>query len=111
MLATGSHEGVIVSHRSKMLGDKIAMAITCTIGNEKGETIIFLTEKAMGMARRALKVCGFDVDALHGLLNGQPLAGQWPRKMLDLYAEIQKRMRRHPLDAAAGDADNNGGMQ
>jgi hypothetical protein len=63
MLSVGPHKGTILSHRSKMLGDKIAISILCQVGNEEVEAIVFITDKAMGMARRALKCCGFDVDA------------------------------------------------
>lgn len=84
----GNHEGTIISHRSKMLGDKIAMAITCKIGNEQGEAMIFLTEKAAGMARRAFKVCGFDVD-IHDVaeldVNQTMLAGRKIPLVVDLY--------------------------
>jgi hypothetical protein len=64
MLELGPTKGRILSHRTKMLGDKIAVSIQCeTPSGEKCEALIFLTEKAMNMARRSLKVCGFDVDA------------------------------------------------
>lgn len=62
MLDLGPIEGVITSHRSRMLGDKLAIGIKCDAGGESVEALIFITEKAMGMARRALKLCGFDCD-------------------------------------------------
>ncbi len=62
MIPVGPHKGVIVSHRSRMIGDKIAISFTCKVGTESVEALVFITDKAMNMARRALKVCGFDID-------------------------------------------------
>ncbi|MFY9341200.1 MAG: hypothetical protein WAT39_01840 [Planctomycetota bacterium] len=62
MASPGPHKGIILSHRTRTLGDKLAVSLTCEVGTEKVEAIVFVTEKAMGMARRALKLCGFNVD-------------------------------------------------
>lgn len=66
MLPQGQHKGTIVSNRSKKFGDKIAICIVCDVQMEsvieQVEAKIYLTDKSMGMARLALKVCGFDVD-------------------------------------------------
>jgi len=52
MLELGSHEGVIMSHRTKYLGQHLTVAVTVQVGEESAEAIIFMTEKSMGMARR-----------------------------------------------------------
>jgi hypothetical protein len=88
MLAVGPHKGRIVSHRTRMAGDKVAASIKVEVGREQGEALIFLTEKAMPMARRALKVCGFDVDGMDlAMLDVQPtlLAGREVPLVCELY--------------------------
>jgi hypothetical protein len=86
MLELGPTEGTIVSHRSKMLGDKPGIAILCDVGGESAEAVIFLSDKAMGIARRALKQCGFDVDAQPlSMLDSNPtlLAGKKVALLVD----------------------------
>lgn len=61
-LELGPHKGVIVAHRSKMIGDKLAIVVRCDVNGETADATIYMTEKALGMSRRALKVCGFDID-------------------------------------------------
>lgn len=43
-------------------GTKPAVIIRVTVGEEMGKITIWLTEKALGIARRHLKTCGFDPD-------------------------------------------------
>lgn len=79
MLELGPHEGTIQSHRSRILGGKEAISILCAVGDEQAEAIIFLTEKSLGMARAALKLCGFDIDKqdlLHLDMSPTLLAGR-----------------------------------
>jgi len=87
MLDYGPIKGQITGHRTKMLGDKLAVSISCeTPSGDKCDALIFLTEKAMNMARRSLKVCGFDIDT-HDLeeLDANPtlLAGNIVPLMVD----------------------------
>jgi hypothetical protein len=54
----------IISNRTRMLGDSMAVALQVEAENgEPHEVLIFVTEKAANMARRQLKIAGFDVDA------------------------------------------------
>lgn len=64
MLELGPHVGRIIGHSSCQLAGKDAIRIAVTIEGEATpfNVIIFLTEKAMGMARASLKACGFDCD-------------------------------------------------
>lgn len=87
-LPVGPHKGTIVSHRSKMLGDKLAISIKCDVQREFVEAVVFITDKAMGMARRALKVCGFDCDQHDlDLLDKKPtlLAGNQVPLLVELW--------------------------
>lgn len=78
-----TYQGVILKNTIRSIGDKEAVAIRIEIAeeDEHGEALIFLSEKSMGMARAALRVCGFDPDkqdlqALFddsGLLAGKPV--------------------------------------
>lgn len=79
MIELGPCKGTIVSHRTRMIGDKLVISLTCDVGQEQCEAVIWVTDKAMGMARRALKVCGFDIDQhTLDLLDARPtmLAGK-----------------------------------
>ncbi len=53
----------IRSHRLRTLGDKAAVEIVADTEDGPAIPLIWLTEKAAGMARAQLRVCGFDVDA------------------------------------------------
>jgi len=44
-LPVGPHKGTIVSHRSKMLGDKLAISIKCDVQREFVEAVVFITDK------------------------------------------------------------------
>lgn len=109
MIELGPCKGTIVSHRSRMAGDKTVIAIACDVGGERCEALIWLSEKAMGMARRALKLCGFDVDK-HSLaiLDSNPtmLAGNVVPLMVDEWngkttvkVDIDVRAERSALDS------------
>lgn len=87
-LEIGPHEGHIVSHRTRMVGDKTAVSLAVTVGREQAEALVFITDKAMGMARRALKLCGFDCDKDDLiLLDVQPtkLAGNKVPLVVEMY--------------------------
>jgi len=62
MLTIGKHEAEILDHTIREIGDKDAVSLQCQIGDEITEVLIWLTEKSMGIARRQLDLCGFDVD-------------------------------------------------
>ena len=101
----GPIKGTILSHRTKMLGDKLVVALQCE--TEEGEQCfanVFITPKSAGMARRALKTCGFDIDAQPlsvldenpTLLSGRKvplLVDEWNGRMtisIDLDARAEK---------------------
>jgi hypothetical protein len=72
-----------------MFADKVAVALQCeTADGDAVEVLIFVTEKSAGMARRQLKIAGFDTDA-HDLseldANRQLLAGHPVPLMIDDY--------------------------
>lgn len=61
----GLYEVEIVSHEFQVKGDKETFVLhTRTVDTgEDMEVLIWFSEKAMGIARAALKICGFDCDA------------------------------------------------
>lgn len=63
-LRIGKHAATIVTHSLRNIGDKEAVSFMCrTEGDDdQFEVLIWLTEKAMGIARASLKLCGFSVD-------------------------------------------------
>lgn len=63
VLELGPVKGKIVSHRTKELNDKVVVVVSCvTATGESADAAIFITEKSYNMARKALKLCGFDID-------------------------------------------------
>lgn len=63
MLDLGPHKGKIVSHRTQEMNDKVIVIVSCVVqSGEAADARIYITEKSYGMARRALKMCGFDID-------------------------------------------------
>lgn len=63
MLTIGKHNVKIISHTVRGIGDKDAVSIQAQM--DDGETLdvlVWLTNKSMGIARRALGLCGFDCD-------------------------------------------------
>lgn len=59
----GRHTVTIVSHDLTTLGDKPAVKMFVTYPDgEDGDIAIWLSEKSMGIARKSLKLCGFDPD-------------------------------------------------
>ena len=63
MLPYGSYEAEIIENSVRDFGTKSAVVLY--VRNDDGadgEVLIFLSEKAMGMARASLKRCGFDID-------------------------------------------------
>jgi hypothetical protein len=79
----GLQKAVIVGNSIETIetkdGAKPAVVIRVTVGEEMGKITIWLTEKALGIARRHLKTCGFDPDAEDfGVLIDKPqrLAGK-----------------------------------
>lgn len=62
------------------MGGSAYAAIHCDCEGEPITAKVFLTEKAAGMARKSLALCGFDIDKQHlsdlrnnGLLAGRPV--------------------------------------
>lgn len=63
MLELGPVKGKIVSHRTQENNDKVIVIVSCaTASGESADARIYITEKSYGMARRALKMCGFDIE-------------------------------------------------
>ena len=57
------HLATIEKNGVRDLGGTPAVSIFLQADNgERGEALIWLTPKSMGMARQSLKMCGFDVD-------------------------------------------------
>lgn len=57
------HLATIERNAVRNIGTTPAVSIMVQAENgERGEALIWLTPKSMGMARQALHVCGFDVD-------------------------------------------------
>lgn len=53
----------ILSHVIKEMGSKEAIEFTCQVeGGIAVQSLVWLSEKAAGMARQQLRTCGFDVD-------------------------------------------------
>ena len=60
-LTIGKHEVTILSHDVRYIGEKEAVSVLVLLPDGDTENVlIFLTEKSMGIARRALRLCGFD---------------------------------------------------
>jgi len=62
-LSIGHCKGRIVSNAVKEINGKVTVVLT--IQTEHGDVtnvLIFLTDKSAGIARRQLKLCGFNVD-------------------------------------------------
>lgn len=64
----GMHENVVIrSHKFREVGQKQTPLFELTCELRSGDEIvvnIWMSEKAMGMARRRLKLCGFDPDRM-----------------------------------------------
>lgn len=79
-METAGTKATIQSNRTRMTGSSLAVALQVkTEAGEPWEVMIFVTEKSANMARRQLKICGFDSDAreLEELeLNPRLLAGR-----------------------------------
>ena len=109
MIELGPTKGTIVSHRSRMIGDKLTISLTCKVGEEHCEALIWITDKSMGMARRALKLCGFDIDQhTLDLLDARPtmLANKVVPLMVDEYngkqrvsIDLDQRAEKGTMDA------------
>lgn len=62
-LEIGRHEVRITSNSIGTFGDKDAVVLQFeTASGDEGRVLIFLTPKAMGIARASLKLAGFDCD-------------------------------------------------
>ncbi len=63
MQAGQMYRAEIVTHMIVKAGTKDAVRLLCrTDEDENVEVMIWLSDKAMGMARQGLKMCGFSVD-------------------------------------------------
>ena len=62
----GRQRAVILSNSIETIttkaGDKPAVVLKVGIGDDEGRVTIWLTDKALGIARKHLKTCGFDPD-------------------------------------------------
>jgi hypothetical protein len=89
VLEYGPCKATIRANRVRMLGDKIAVSLQCeTADGDAVEVLVFVTEKSAGMARRQLKIAGFDIDANDlGALDRdrQMLSGNRVPLMIDEY--------------------------
>lgn len=54
----------IESHRLRSIADKLVVEIVASTEDGAVTPLVWLTEKAAGVARAQLRVCGFDVDKL-----------------------------------------------
>lgn len=62
-LTQGCHFVEILSHDIRNIGDKEAVVLVALLPDgDTTDVLIFLTEKSMGIARRSLRLCGFDPD-------------------------------------------------
>lgn len=64
-IEAGKQTVVIQSNELVELAGKDAVKLSCeTVGNEPEsiDVVIWITEKSAGIARAALKICGFNVD-------------------------------------------------
>ena len=63
MLTIGKHMATIREHRLSELAGKEVVRIDCTTeAGDETQVLVWLTEKAMGMARHQLRLCGHDID-------------------------------------------------
>jgi len=62
MIDVGQYQAVIQSNTLAQIAGKEAVRLTCTVGNDEIDVLIWLTEAAAGIARACLKTCGFKVD-------------------------------------------------
>jgi len=62
MIDVGQNMAVIQSNTLTQLAGKEAVRLTCTVGDDEIDVLIWLTEAAAGIARTCLKTCGFRVD-------------------------------------------------
>jgi len=63
MLNQGKYNVAILEHTVRGVGDKDAVALQVqTDEGDNLEVLVWLTSKSMGIARRALALCGFDCD-------------------------------------------------
>lgn len=61
-LALGPCKGRILSNTVKDINAKVAVSLSVEADGDATEVLIFITDKSMGIARRQLKLCGFNVD-------------------------------------------------
>jgi hypothetical protein len=108
MLALGNTRGTVRSNRTRTIGDKLAVSLRVdTASGDDCEVTIFITEKSANIARRQLKIAGFDVDARElseldehpGLLAGRAV----PLKVEEYRGKMQVQIA---IDGGAGSADD-----
>jgi hypothetical protein len=63
MLIIGKHMATIREHRLSEIAGKEVVKIDCTTeAGDETQVLVWLTEKAMGIARHQLRLCGHDID-------------------------------------------------
>ena len=84
----GRHTVTIQSHDITTLADKPVVKVFVKYPDgEDGEVIIWLSEKAMGIARKSLKLCGFDPDT----------------EDFGILADVQEHLKGRKIDIIAED--------
>lgn len=96
-LQEGFTEGTITEHSLRTIADKPVVQIRLDVDGDMVNANIWLTERAMGIARQQLKRCGFDVDSQDlELLQTDPtlLAGnKVPLNIEDYKGQLQAKIR------------------
>ena len=92
-LSTGVYEVEILSHQIEKIADKPVIRFICTTGEGDGiDFLVWLTDKAMGMARASLRKCGFDPDQNITRLDAEPLLLRGKRVSI-IVEDVNGRLR------------------
>lgn len=93
-LPVGVHEVEILSHQIEKLADKPVIRFICgdLEGKDSVDFLVWLTPKAMGMARAALRRCGFDPDENITKLDSDPMLLRGKRVSV-LVEDVNGRLR------------------